>query len=174
MRKLNFKRWSSEKISQRIFYFIVGLSVVVFGLFFLIGYDMPFEENPDFVAPLFTDVLLSLMCLLLLASFLLAVWAVVHTYRSSGQVDEVSQSHGIRGRRISQVTWGVTAVLLIVTFILGSSSPLLVNGQNYQDWLWLKVSDMLVYSTVIMLVVAVASVLFGATRYIRKDNGHDS
>ena len=173
MRKLNFKRWSSEKISQRIFYFIVGLSVVVFGLFFLIGYDMPFEENPDFVAPLFTDVLLSLMCLLLLASFLLAVWAVVHTYRSSGQVDEVSQSHGIRGRRISQVTWGVTVVLLIVTFVLGSSSPLLVNGQNYQDWLWLKVSDMLVYSTVIMLVVAVAAVLFGATRYIRKGNGHD-
>lgn len=173
MRKLNFKRWSSEKISQRIFYFIVGLSVVVFGLFFLIGYDMPFEENPDFVAPLFTDVLLSLMCLLLLASFLLAVWAVVHTYRSSGQVDEVSQSYGIRGRRISQVTWGVTAVLLIVTFILGSSSPLLVNGQNYQDWLWLKVSDMLVYSTIIMLVVAVAAVLFGATRYIRKGNGHD-
>lgn len=173
MRKLNFKRWSSEKISQRIFYFIVGLSVVVFGLFFLIGYDMPFEENPDFVAPLFTDVLLSLMCLLLLVSFLLAVWAVVHTYRSSGQVGEVSQSHGIRGRRISQVTWGVTAVLLIVTFILGSSSPLLVNGQNYQDWLWLKVSDMLVFSTVIMLVVAVAAVLFGATRYIRKGNGHD-
>lgn len=173
MRKLNFKRWSSEKISQRIFYFIVGLSVVVFGLFFLIGYDMPFEENPDFVAPLFTDVLLSLMCLLLLVSFLLAIWAVVHTYRSSRQVDEVSQSHGIRGRRISQVTWGVTVVLLIVTFVLGSSSPLLVNGQNYQDWLWLKVSDMLVYSTVIMLVVAVAAVLFGATRYIRKGNGHD-
>lgn len=173
MRKLNFKGWSSEKISQRIFYFIVGLSVVVFGLFFLIGYDMPFEENPDFVAPLFTDVLLSLMCLLLLVSFLLAIWAVVHTYRSSGQVDEVSQSHGIRGRRISQVTWGVTVVLLIVTFVLGSSSPLLVNGQNYQDWLWLKVSDMLVYSTVIMLVVAVAAVLFGATRYIRKGNGHD-
>lgn len=171
MRKLYFKEWSSEKISQRIFYFIVGLGGVVFGLFFLIGYDMPFEENPDFVAPLFTDVLLSLMCLLLLVSVLLVIWAIVHTARSSQQDDEVS--HGIRERRISQVTWGVTGALLLITFVLGSSSPILVNGQNYQDWLWLKVSDMLVYSAIIMMIIAVVSVLFGATRYIRKGRTHD-
>ena len=38
-----------------------SLAVVVFALFFLVGYDMPFLENPDFNAPLFTDVLIILM-----------------------------------------------------------------------------------------------------------------
>ena len=31
---------SSENISQRIFYLLIGLAVLVFGLFFLVGYDM--------------------------------------------------------------------------------------------------------------------------------------
>ena len=32
---------------------MIGLAVLVFGLFYLIGYDLPFDENPDFNAPLF-------------------------------------------------------------------------------------------------------------------------
>ena len=50
---------SAEKISQQVFYIMIGLAVLVFGLFFLVGYDLPFEENPDFNAPLFTDVLIN-------------------------------------------------------------------------------------------------------------------
>ncbi len=42
---------SAENISQRIFYLLIGLAILVFGLFFLVGYDMPFDENPDFNAP---------------------------------------------------------------------------------------------------------------------------
>ena len=41
------KTKSAEKISQQVFYIMIGLAVLVFGLFFLVGYDLPFEENPD-------------------------------------------------------------------------------------------------------------------------------
>ena len=54
------KTKSAEKISQQVFYIMIGLAVLVFGLFFLVGYDLPFEENPDFNAPLFTDVLITI------------------------------------------------------------------------------------------------------------------
>ena len=46
------KTKSAEKISQQVFYIMIGLAVLIFGLFFLVGYDLPFEENPDFNAPL--------------------------------------------------------------------------------------------------------------------------
>lgn len=167
MRKLNIKRWSSEKISQRVFYLLVGVTVVVFGLFFLVGYDMPFEENPDFNAPLFTDVLIGLMCLVLLGAIGLAISSIVHTYRSSDKEDELS--HRIPSQLISRATWGFTVLLLLVTFCLGSSNSVLINGQTFQDWMWLKTTDMLVYSTLVMLVVAIGAVAFGATRYVRKD-----
>ena len=68
---------SSENISQRIFYLLIGLAVLVFGLFFLVGYDMPFVENPDFNAPLFTDVLIVLMWLFLIGGVGLAVYSMI-------------------------------------------------------------------------------------------------
>lgn len=51
MKISNIKKWSTEKLSQSIFYVLVGFAVITFFLFFCVGYDMPFEENPDFNAP---------------------------------------------------------------------------------------------------------------------------
>ena len=69
-----FRKKSAEQVSQRIFYILIALAVLVFGLFFLVGYDMPFEENPDFTAPLFTDVLIGLMWLFLVGGIGLAIY----------------------------------------------------------------------------------------------------
>ena len=53
MKKIfEFRNKSAERISQQVFYIMIALAVIVFGLFFLVGYDMPFEENPDFNAHL--------------------------------------------------------------------------------------------------------------------------
>ena len=43
---------------------LVAVSAVVFALFWLIGYDMPYEEDADFNAPLLTDALLGYVYLL--------------------------------------------------------------------------------------------------------------
>ena len=68
---------SAEQISQKVFRLMIGLAVLVFGLFYLIGYDLPFDENPDFNAPLFTDVLIFLMWLFLIGGVGLAVYSMV-------------------------------------------------------------------------------------------------
>lgn len=44
------KQWSTEKISQYILYVLVGLIVLIFILFYLIGFDLPFLDNPAFNA----------------------------------------------------------------------------------------------------------------------------
>ena len=49
-------------------------------------------------------------------------------------------------------------------------APMLINGENYADWLWLKLSDMFVITSLLMLVAGIGAVCFGATRYIRKKN----
>ena len=90
---------SSENISQRIFYLLIGLAVLVFGLFFLVGYDMPFVENPDFNAPLFTDVLIVLMWLFLIGGVGLAVYSMIKGYRTTKSeavvngVPEIGRAH---------------------------------------------------------------------------------
>lgn len=158
--------WGTEKISQRVFYTFVGLIVVVLALFFLVGYDMPFMDNPDFNAPLFTDVLIILMWLMLLVAIALAIFSVVRGKRLDLKQEAVV--NGVPEGKIVRFTWLGTLLLVILTFALSSSSPMLVNGEEYIDWLWLKVADMFVYSSIILLVVAIGTVIFGATRYVRK------
>lgn len=167
MKMKDLKGWQTEKISQRVFYVLIGLSVLVFGLFFLVGYSMPFEENPDFNAPLFTDVLLVLMWLLLLLTLGLSVYSIVKGYRLS--VKEEKMRNGIPENKIFRFTWLFTLGLLVVTFLVGSSVPMLINGSEFGDWMWLKVSDMFVTTSILMLLAAFGAVIFGATRYIRKE-----
>lgn len=162
------KGWSAEKMSRRVFYLLIGVAVVVFALFFLVGYDMPFEENPDFNAPLFTNVLIILMCLLLLLAFALAVGSFVVSSRKMGKQQD-SATKEVPEKKISRVVWLGTVLLLVLTFAVGSSTPIVVNGKEFASWSWLKLSDMLVYTSVVLLLGALGAVIFGATRYIRKE-----
>ena len=165
MKFKNVRQWSTEKISQRVFYCLLGLAALVFALFFLVGYDMPFEENPDFNAPLFTDVLIVLMWLFLIGGVGLAVYSMIRDYRGAKSEAVVN---GVPVRRIFRITWLGTLAILVLSFLLASSEPMLINGENYADWIWLKLSDMFVITSLLMLVAGIGTVCFGATRYIRK------
>ena len=52
------RKLDAEQVSTRVLYVLVALAVVVFGAFFLIGYDQPYEDDPQFNAPVLTDVVL--------------------------------------------------------------------------------------------------------------------
>lgn len=166
MKWIDFKHGSAEKVSQRVFYLLIGLSVLIFLLFFSIGYDMPFEENPDFIAPFFTDTLIVFMVGLFLLALVAIVVSFVMSYRKSGKQE--ATSHRVPRKKIARAVWVGTFFLLFLSFLLGSSTPMLVNGENFSDWAWLKLSDMFVFTSLFMLVVAIGAVAFGATRYIRK------
>ena len=167
MKISNIKKWSTEKLSQSIFYVLVGFAVITFFLFFFVGYDMPFEENPDFNAPFFTNLLLVTMWIFFLLALCLAIYSFVRAGKrnSKGKM----KMNGIPAGNIVWITWGGTLVLLVLTFVLGSSGMILINGQAFTDWLWLKLSDMFIWSSATLLLCAIGAVLFGATRYIRKD-----
>ena len=61
-----------------------------------------------------------------------------------------------------------TAVLLLVTWLLGSDKPMVVNGTIFSDAFWLKATDMLIVSSVILIVVAAVLVCFGVSGMNRR------
>ena len=73
--------WPTEHISQRVLYLLIALTVIVFALFYFVAYDRPFADDPSFNAPLFTDLLLVFMLLLVVLSCGLSVWAVMRSVR---------------------------------------------------------------------------------------------
>ena len=55
-----------SRLSHVVLIVLVALSVVVFVAFWLVGFYMPFFENPRFNAPLLTDLLIGFVYFMLL------------------------------------------------------------------------------------------------------------
>ncbi|WP_455540956.1 hypothetical protein [Prevotella fusca] len=161
-------KMDEERISQRVLYVIVALSAIVFLAFYLIGFDAPFAADSSFNAPLLTDVLLGFMWFLFAVTLIVSVVAVVRGVRRANQNEGVT--NGIPARKITYITYGATALILLLTFVFGSTQAMVVNGQNFADTFWLRMSDMFVNSSLLLLVLAAGVVIFGATRYYRKEH----
>ena len=101
MKRLNvhqLRNWQTEKISSHALYLLVGIAMIVFVLFWLVGYNRPFEEDPNFNAPLFTNVLLVLMMLYLLLGIGFSIWSVVCLLKKRGKTEAVE--NGIPVKKI--------------------------------------------------------------------------
>ncbi len=174
MKKL-FHRWrqlSAEKLSSRVLCVIIGLVCLLFALFWLIGYDRPYEDDPNFSAPLFTDVIIVFMELLVLVTMSCALWSLARALKIRGKGEKCENNVPVKKIGYS-VTIG-TVFLLVLTFLLGSSDPMSVNGVTYARAFWLKTADMLITSSLVLILVAVVAMIFGATQNVRRNHVHQS
>ena len=104
--------WKLEKISNYSLYAVCGVIVLVFALFFGVGYDN-YDESGN-VAPTLINLLLGLMYVLGLVTFCLMVWSLVKSARSAAGSDE-KEATGIAG---SKIVIG-TAVVTVLAFVAG-------------------------------------------------------
>lgn len=156
----------SLRFNKHIQYVLVAIIAVVFAMFWLIGYDRPYDEDPNFNAPLFTDVLLITTILLLVGAVAVAAWSVVRSLRTTGRGERMSNN--IPVRKIGTVVAIGTFAVMLLTFLLGSAAPMTINGSTYDDSLGLRVSDMFISTSLLMIAAAIAAVLFGSYKTIRK------
>ena len=70
-------------------------------------------------------------------------------------------------RRITLYVVGGTIMLLVLTFALSSTESLTVNGAPFTDAFWLRAAGMFIGTSLLLIVIAIGAVVFGATRYIR-------
>ena len=156
----------TRRLSTRVMYALVLLTALVFGAFYLIGCDIPYDEDPSLDAPLLTDAVLGVIYLFLIVAAVLAVGSCVKGIRAGDSSDSVVNN--IPVARITALISVFTVLCIAVTFLLGSSEPLLVNGVKYADAFWLKTTDMLISTIGVLLFVAVCGAVFGLSGYNRK------
>lgn len=169
MKKPDVRQWRTERISHAVLCAVVALAVVVFALFRLVGYDNPYYDNPDLNAPMLTGMLVGFMVLLVVMALAAVAWAVVSGVRKNRGGSRVV--NGIHAARLSRLVAAFTVLALVIGFAFGSTQPLSVNGAAYTDSFWLRTADMFVNASLLLIVEAVAAVVFGATRYARKKEG---
>ena len=164
---LLIRRGAAERISQKVFYLLSAVIVLLFGLFYAVGYSIPYLLNPDLNAPLFTGAIISLILFLLLLAVAFATFGVGRSICLKGEDEQ--WNNRIPAKKITYAVVAGTFLLLLLTLLLGSDSDILINGQPYTDHFWLKISDMFIITGIVLLFVAMGAVVFGATRYYRKD-----
>ena len=100
---------------------------------------------------LFITILLDGIYILLAVAVALIIWSAIRTIRLR------QQQKPDFGMPQKHIVWGVALLLVLtlgITYLLGSSQPLSINGGIYQDAFWLRLSDMFINSTLILLVIA--------------------
>lgn len=114
-------------------------------------------------SPLFVELLIDSVYLLLLVAAALTVWSALRSLllrRGQGSDDRMPP------RRIA---WGVALLLVLtlaVTALLADTSPLLINGRTFTDVLWLRLSDMFIDTSLVLMTVAVGCLIVGHVRKI--------
>ena len=161
----DIKHWKAVKVSQSVFYLLMTLIVVVYTLFFLVGYEHPYDENPNFNAPLLTGVLITFVLLLLLMAVAVTLFAVYRSlHRMRGHTGVVN---GIPALRIALGVGVGTFCIMILSFALAPTDAMSVNGVQYAEVLWLRVAEMFVDTSLLLLVAAVVAVAYGYVRRVR-------
>ncbi len=129
----------------------------------------------NYESPLFVNIVLWTIYSLLAVAAVLTLWSVVR----SGRLRSKDDSHplGIPARRIAIGTTLLLAVTMAATWLLASTQPISVNGKTYSDTFWLRTSDMLIGTALVMMAVllimmAVVSVRAFLNREKKNDDGH--
>lgn len=152
----------TKRISGWVLMVLIGIIAVVFCTFFLIGYDNPHDENPAFNAPRLTGIVLVLAYVMTIGTFVTAVVSLAMAFRRRDKKDSVVNN--IPATRIAYTVTGGVAAVLLLTFLLGSTTPMNINGTQYAQTLWLKTADMFIYTAAAMLTAAIAAVIISMMR----------
>ena len=112
--------------------------------------------NPS--SPLFVELTLWTLYILLAAALALTVWSMVRSLAMRRQ-EKLSAQDRKSGRMAAAIAL-LVALLLVGTYAMGSTDALTINGRPFTDGFWLRISDMLINtSLILMLLAAIASLV---------------
>ena len=134
----------SYKVSYYIFYVLVALILVVLGLFFCVGYNNPMGE---YNAPEHTETLIYFMYAMTAICVFVTVFGALAKF-VSGLKDNP------KGAIKSLVALVLFVGVIAVCYGMASEEPLtMADGSIYNDTMWLKLTDCMIYVMYFLLAV---------------------
>ena len=154
-----------EKISKMALYICVGIILVCFALFFLIGYN---NQVGDYNEPRLTNLIMWLMYLMIIATAILTIWGVICGIRSNKGNDPAA-STGVPGGKITLFTIILLVASLVVGVVLGLGEPdFTASDGTVTTGGWVTVVDAFCVSIGILIVAAAIAVAVSMTGVLAK------
>ncbi|MBF1434205.1 MAG: hypothetical protein HXN49_03490, partial [Prevotella nanceiensis] len=111
MKKNNLKIKDNKRLANISLRVLCLLTLVIFSLFFLVGYDMPSLTNEGMVEPLLTNTVLVFTYIVLFLSIAIAVWSLIKEFLLGAQLPSIQ--NGIKVKLIRNSTFISVPTLLI-------------------------------------------------------------
>ena len=112
------------------------------------------------------DIELVLVYVVLLIALVFMAGSALRSFRLRDKSQNVVNN--IPVTKIGYATLALLIVCLALTFLLGSSQPLALNGERYTSTFWLKAADMFIYTSLILILIAAGAVIYGMSGLSRK------
>lgn len=151
---------SSYMVSYYVLYALFAIIAVVLVLFFGVGYNT--ENAAGLVEPKYTDAMLYLKYALVAVTIILAVGAGLVQFCTSLKDDP-------KGAVKTIIALALVAGLIIVCYSIGSTEPILVNGEPFADETLLKMTDMFIYSMYALGVIATIATIVNMSGIFKKN-----
>ena len=108
------------------------------------------------------DVMLWLMYIAIVVTIMVTAYSVWHGLRFRRKGDDV-----VNGVPAGKIGWIVAigfVLCMVLTFAFGSTKPIISNGQMLTDTFWLRVADMFIYTSIILIIGCFVSAIVSRFR----------
>ncbi|MCI7787240.1 MAG: hypothetical protein MR489_06570 [Prevotella sp.] len=163
----DISKWGTAALSQTVFYVLIAIATLLFALFYVVGYNQPYDENPDINAPLFTGAVIWFMLATTAIAAAVCVVSGVKTTRINRHKKQAE--NGVPARRIATTVTLATIAVMAATFTLIPATPITANSTAYTDGFWLRATEMFVDTSLLLLVAAVAAMGYSRFRSTHND-----
>jgi hypothetical protein len=155
-----------QKYADYVLWAIMAVSAVVLVIFFAWGYNTPYEENPDFIAPLFSDGLIILQIALIILCAFLMVGGAINSLTVGGKKNQELTT--IADKVSNPIAWGTMVASLVVGVIYGvtfQNEQMIINNKAWQNPTESIMADICIWSILILIAgTVVAGIYSMATR----------
>ena len=140
-----------EKISKITLWVLMGISAVIFILYFVVGFDNPYEEKPKMNDPQFLDVVLIWGIVLTIATLILMLVSFFMYVKEYG----FNKSY--------IYTWGLPIVTLAIGAAVGMANKderMLINNEDWNIPSDIIITDACIVSIAILAVITIGAIIY--------------
>ena len=141
------------RVSRLVLGALTIMALLIFCLFLFVGFATPSMLITGFYEPQFTDTLLIYMYVIVTVAVVIMIISIGYSAWRRGWTIKVKC-----GVPVTAIVVGVLVLLVITmltTFAMADTNAIAIGGKPYEDTLWLRLSDMFINTTLVLLVVAV-------------------
>ncbi|WP_293711581.1 hypothetical protein [uncultured Parabacteroides sp.] len=146
-----------RKMSSWTLLIVSIISIVVLGMFYAGGVVDAAAEMKE---PIYTGLLINwtsvLFFVTIISTILFALWQFITLLQTNA-----------KSAIASLIVVVVFAAILFITYSMGDATPLKglnADSQTYNIPLWLKVTDMWIQSTAVLMILIIAAVVWGSVK----------